>query len=148
MEDILSDTTHGSTNSFDYRACSGLDHMRMHMYMYSHTHMQAYTRAKPVIGNSSTPVSSFQLKFYKHKRIRSWFLYGRKGEGGRKRERKTKPRILLYRIFYVRQNCSAIAWSISNVLDSHSKRELPLLRSERQMSQFISFLYVREYAST
>lgn len=49
--------------------------------------MQAYTRVKSVIGNSSIPVSSFQLKFYKHKRIRSWFPYEREREGGRKREK-------------------------------------------------------------
>jgi len=147
-------TTHGSTNSFDYRVCSGLEHMRLHVY----TRIQAHTRAKPVIGNSSTPVSSLSsininvLVFYfsmrKKKKERE-----RERERGREEKEKEREswhsRILLHHIFYVRQNCLTIAWSINIQRFRVSfKTELPLFTiAEIQMSQFISFVYVREYAS-
>jgi len=94
MEDILSDTQHTVLPIRLIIECVAVSTYAS-ACIYSHTHIQTHTRAKPVIGNSSIPVSSlssinisvfvfdFSMRKKEKERERE-----RGGEGGRRKRKR------------------------------------------------------------
>jgi len=134
--------------------------MRLHVYTRIHTYKRIHAQ-NPLLGTvvlqfpvsslSSTNISVFVFDYSMRKKEKERKREGEKEKerGGEKERESRHSRILLHHIFYVRQNCLTIAWSINiQCFRVSFKTELPLFTiAEIQMSQFISFVYVCVYAS-